>query len=316
MTVTAREYLPVQFNISSINTVVSPQQKTAWNQFDEHGLVLSTARLPGEANWEYKRRLLDVFTNISNSSYRGLINGITRELGLSLFTPIQLNPKVSSFTGKFLSPDPYIKFDGTYLYLYSNYSSGVYDYRIDRMAFGGNYEHLGRLINFINSTTYFEASVTSVNIDPFMRSMVLINQSNRSSIIRESIQPSTRFKLNQTRLVRGSLDFSDKQTFKTEVVLPEFVTSTGKYYVDYHNGIIHTYSVPQESIINYQYTIYPFKPIASEVILHDLSNENFKHKMFQQITNSKGETFHGMPTELGVDLINEILSVTPMYMGE
>lgn len=53
-----------------------------WNFFDEFGLLLDTPRLYGERNREYKERLLDVFRHPANSTYRGLMNSLARDLGL------------------------------------------------------------------------------------------------------------------------------------------------------------------------------------------------------------------------------------------
>lgn len=53
-----------------------------WNFFDEFGLLLSTPRLYGEKNADYKKRLYQVFTRPANSSMEGLYNGIARELGM------------------------------------------------------------------------------------------------------------------------------------------------------------------------------------------------------------------------------------------
>lgn len=53
-----------------------------WNFFDEFGLLLDTQRLYGERNAAYKERILDVFRRPASSAYRGLVNGIARELGL------------------------------------------------------------------------------------------------------------------------------------------------------------------------------------------------------------------------------------------
>ena len=51
-----------------------------WNFFDELGALVSCPRLPEEPNVEYKKRIMDVFTNKANASRHGLINGIGREL--------------------------------------------------------------------------------------------------------------------------------------------------------------------------------------------------------------------------------------------
>jgi hypothetical protein len=66
--------------------------------------------------------------------------------------------------------------------------------------------------------------------------------------------------------------------------------------------------------VRYQYTIEPFYTQASPVILHDI-NGAFREKLFQQVLQDDGTYVDGIPTELGVEIINEIFSVTPMYWG-
>lgn len=56
-----------------------------WNFMDEFGALLGCKRLYAEKNIDYKNRLLDIFANKSNSTKRGLANGIARELGLRKF---------------------------------------------------------------------------------------------------------------------------------------------------------------------------------------------------------------------------------------
>jgi len=69
---------------ATIELVVQiPEVYNIWNCFDEFGLLLGLPRILGEKNADYKERLLDVYTNPANSTYSGLINGISRELGLS-----------------------------------------------------------------------------------------------------------------------------------------------------------------------------------------------------------------------------------------
>lgn len=53
-----------------------------WNFFDELGALVSCPRLPEEPNFEYKKRIMDVFTNKAGASRDGLINGIGRELAI------------------------------------------------------------------------------------------------------------------------------------------------------------------------------------------------------------------------------------------
>lgn len=53
-----------------------------WNAFDEFGLLLNIYRLEGERNESFKNRILDVFKNPGNSTPKGMINGISRDLGI------------------------------------------------------------------------------------------------------------------------------------------------------------------------------------------------------------------------------------------
>lgn len=57
---------------------LTPHQ--VWNFFDELGTLVSCPRLPEEPNFEYKKRIMDVFENKAGASRDGLINGIGREL--------------------------------------------------------------------------------------------------------------------------------------------------------------------------------------------------------------------------------------------
>jgi len=294
--------------------VVDRFYRNFWNEFDELGNLISLPRIPGEKNWAYKRRIYDVFVNIANSSYRGMVNGITRELGLAPYKSIDINPKVGT-NGDFIAPYPYIEFDGSYLNLYSDYASETLEYQIDRYEPGGNYEHIGRLVDFINSSTYFTASIKS-GIDNFTRSMTILNQSNKETVIFEKIPNSNKFALKNRHLAPGTVFFSNRSVFRTEVGAEISVDAPGKYYVNYSKGYVTVYTIPTiDEFVRYQYLKYPFSAISSPVILHDINDDNFKIKLFEQILQDNGTYAHGLPSSLGVDIINEILSVKPMYWG-
>jgi hypothetical protein len=303
------------FYIDSVPRVITtPHSKSTWNEFDEHGLLLGLARLPEEKNWEYRRRLFDVFAHRANSSYRGLVHGITRELGLELLNPIAINPKVD-INGNFLATDPFIKFDGVYVYLYSDYANELLDYKIDRWDAGGNYEHLGRFVDLINTTSFFEASFNPVG-DPWVPTMTILNQSNRIKVKVETIPASNRFKLAHEHVVAESITFSNISNYRLEVSNSSDVITNGRYWIDYRKGIVYSYGIPDiGTSISYEYIGYPFQPLASPIVLADINNDNFKVKMFQQILLDDGTYTNGLPTELGVDFINELYSVYSSLWG-
>lgn len=304
------------FNIDKINTVLYPKPRTTWNQFDELGLLVGITRLESEDNASFRRRIRDSYVHRANSTYQGMINGITRDLGLSLFKAISINPKVDS-NGYFLAPDPYISFDNAFIYLYSDYANELLDYKIDRYQIGRNYEHLDNFINLVNSTYYFEASIES-GVDTKTRTMCILNQTNREHIDVDAAYPSTKYKLSNTYIVEGTLFFSDRTVYKTEVASENLVTSKGTYWIDYKEGIVVSYVAPQLGVYaRYDYIKYPFKPLASKIVINDLMNDNFKAKMFEQILQDNGEYANSLPTGLGMDIILELLSVNGgFYYGK
>lgn len=291
-----------------------PKVKRVFNEFDEHALLVGITRLSGETNSSLRRRTLDSFAFRANSTYQGMVHAITRELGLSLFQPITVRAKMN-LDGTLVATDPYIYFDGANLYLYEDYANRTLDIKMDRFEPGGNFEHLGDLTSGINDfSTYFEAWLNHLDYR-YYRSMNVLNQSNRGRK-QEAIEATTKFRLGQSYLVDGSIYFSNREVFKTEVASSALVTSPGSFWIDYTNGIVKCYSMPdQGTSVTFDYHNHPWKPWASEVILHDINQDSFKIKMFNQILDEHGSSVHGIPTELGVDIINELLGVTPMYWG-
>ena len=304
-----------QFNISEIVRFSGqPRAKNVFNQFDEHGLLLSLPRIRNEKNDLYKRRILDTFVHIANSTYQGLINGITRELGLTIFEAISVNPKVDG-SGLFLAPDPYIRFNGVFLELYSDFKNDVLEFKLDRYDKGGNLEHLTRLIDKINTSAFFEAELKPA-VDPYTSSMTVFNQSNRDRVDVETLPESTKFTLENDRLVPGTVFFSNRFLFRTRVDTEAEVDSNGKYYIDHPTGTIRVFTPPSTGdTVRYKYIKYPFDAEASPVIIHSINDDNFRIKMFEQVLQDDGTFAHGLPTALGVEIINELYGVFPMYFG-
>lgn len=301
-------------NVSSIRTVSDLTPHSPFVSFDDHGLFLSLERLRGENNRDYRQRLLQVFSRRANSAYRGLVNGITRELGLSFYYAIEVNPRTDA-NGSFIAPDPYIKFDGVYLYLYSDYQNGTLDCTIDRYEPGGAFEHIFRLVNRINLSAYFRAE-KETDTDDFANSMVILNQSNRDEVPVEGVPASTKFRTDKYPLCKGTIFFDNSSVFEDEVATEAAVISKGKYYIDYMEGLITVYSIPPSGTsMWYKYHKFPFRAIASPVILHDVTNDNFRVKMFGQELQDDGTYAHGLATSLGKDIINELKTVYPMYWG-
>jgi len=300
------------FNLYETRIISTPTPYTAFGALDEHGIPLSLKRLKNESDYEYKIRLEEVYSRRANSAYLGLIYGITRELGLSVYDGIWVNPKLRN--GAFIAPDPYVKFDGVYVYLYSDYRNGTLDCTLDRYDAGG-FEVYSRLVSRINQSAYFEAGVCP-EVDQWTSSMTIVNQDNRKWIDVEDVPQSNRFRIRRW-LCPGTVYFEDRVVFKEEKDTAGEVDSAGDYYIDYTTGIVDVYSIPVlNTTVRYCYTVFPFNALASPVILHDVTNDNFRVKMFEQILQDDGTYEHGETTMVGADIINELVSVFPGYWGE
>jgi hypothetical protein len=297
-------------------TVISgtTTSQNVFNELDEFGLLLGQPRLTGERNAQYKQRLARVFSERANSTYRGLIHGITRNLGLNLFNALTITALETG--GSFTAPNPAIIFNEAFVYLYSDFENEILDRTIDRFDPAGTAFYLTDLIDRINESTYFSASLNS-GIDPYTRSMTILNQASHITITNESVPSTRRFELENTNIVKGTIFFSDRVIFKTLVASESEVNAPGKYFVNHKIGLIISYDPAiADTSVRYEYLKNPIITKASPVIIHNMQSLDFKVKLFEQVLADDGTYINGLPTSLGANLINELLSVYPVYWGE
>lgn len=305
------------FNVNTVNTVGTPTISSVFNEFDEFGLLLETPRLIGESSKNYKYRLIDVFAHRANSTYTGLINGITRELGLSLFKPFRIRPATSS--GAFIAENPIVVFNGPYVELWRDKQNNILEMEIDRFSQSGPAYTIQELYNYINAnSTYFDCDLLDSTVAT-QRSMTILNQTNEQLVRSESVQLSDRFQLDNPGLDGGAIIlnkvfFSDSDTFLSRVSTFNSVVAPGQYYINPYTGDVRSYSISNNSTVRYSYIKYnSFELLASPVIIHSFDSDNFKRKLFEQVLGDDGKYYNGIPTLYGSDLINELLSVYPLY---
>lgn len=107
-----------------------------WNTFDEFGLLLGIERLYGERNAAFKGRILDVFKKPGNSTKQGLINALSRELGIE-GAEVKINEfGDKAFRGNLLNEDgsPSQK-----LLNYIERINKIFGFTWDNMAWGEGY---------------------------------------------------------------------------------------------------------------------------------------------------------------------------------
>lgn len=290
---------------------LTPQSHPVFNEFDHQGLLLGLTRLENEKNARYKQRLLDVMVHRASASYEGLINGITRELGLRIIDALLIEPVLDG-NGDPLVPNPAVVFQDTKCTLYNDFTTEDELLVIDRFEpLAGNFT-LEKLVDTINDTGIYTATLLA-DADPVARSMTIFNQSSVAIVPAEDISGGgLRVRLENTNLIPGTISVSSPNLL-TRRSTPNNL-GPGEYFVDEPSGTIFTTQVPAPgSFVRYRYRDDSFVVKASPVILHNLQSKDFKTKMFEQIGN--GDPVNGLPTKLGADIINELLSVFPSNWG-
>lgn len=298
--------------MSKVNLV--PQPHSVFNEFDRHGLLLGLERLTRERNSDYKARLVDVFVNRANSSYRGLINGITRELGLSLSDVMTIKPVVDA-EGNPLATMPAVVFEETKVYLYSDFQAKTLITTLDRFDTSSDSYTIAGFIEDLEGTGYFEA-ILEPNADTTKRSMTIFNQSSIKEVSIEDVSgKGSKIILEGRNIVPDTFIIRSSNLTQRRTALLDLRRS-GDYYVDLATGTLFTVSNPAPgSFVSYIYRDDEFLVQSSPVIIHDLQSEDFKTKMFETVCDDAGEDCNGLPTVLGAEIINELLSVHPTSWG-
>lgn len=290
----------------------TPTSWSVYNEFDKQGLLLGLPRLSEERNPEYKQRLMDVFVHRASSVYKGLINGITRELGLSIIPCMSIVP-VKDSDGDSLLTNPGVEFLDTQCILYEDIMTEAVLQTIDRFDSSDNAYTLGDLASKINATGYFTAILQS-QANSSHRSMTIFNQSSFVTVTNEELSGSgSRIVLENNNLVEGSVTI-ESPNLTRRVYSESNVNTNGAYYIKLKQGVILSQAAPAPgSIIRYIYRDDEFIAESSPIIIHSLQSDDFKRYMFENAGDAEGV---GLPTPLGASIINELMSVFNAGFGE
>lgn len=294
----------ISFDVTVIEHVGRPIAHHVFNQFDEAGLLLSLPRLPGERNTDYKRRLLDVYTRRASATYKGLVYGITRELGLQLYSPFEVF--AVQVAGVMSGRNPVIEFDGPEVRIWGDVMlDSAPELTIDRFSMD-----IGTLVTQINTSLFIGATIPATVDISTERAMRIMDQSTLTVVTAEVLRDNNRNQLTGRNIVEDSIFFSGTNAFRTRVITAEAVMSSGQYFLDRASGLLLSFDAPGPTAsTRYRYINDPLGVVASPVILHDVQDRAFKEKLFEQVLLEDGSTTSGLPTALGTDIINELLTV-------
>jgi len=296
-----------------------PELFQVHNAFDQHGITLNLPRLRGEGNDEYKQRLLDVMAHKADSAYMGLIYGITRELGLELYEAASIECAKDS-NGDFLLTNPEVKFEGGMCYLISDSSPDNYTVysSIDLYDRTADEWYLGGLIDTINATSYFSATIDD-DANEWSRSACIFEQSTSGMVVNEDLaKGSTRIKLDNEDLVSGTISVRSPN-LRVRVSSQAALLEAGQYYIDLESGTLFCTEDPAVgSVIRYEHRESPKIFKASPVIIQNLQSAPFLNQLFERKTDELGNEYNWLPSVRGIDIINELFSAsaTGLYWGK
>lgn len=301
--------------------VTDDMSKSVWGPLDEMGLFLDLKRLPGERNHSYRERLFRVFTRRTDSTYHGLLNGVTYELGLDFDDVMTL-----TFTGASdLQPRVTIK-DGI-LTLYSHYVDDTEhtliqinnEPQLNLRKEGVN--ELSELIALINGAGSFTAAL--VNDPPAVKwSYCLVNIDTNVWVNDETIPSSTRFTLENPLINDGMFFFGERKVFKTLKTSEGALTQPGDFYIDITMGEVICTSLPSgEGTVRYQYRDLPKTLEASPVSMGYIGSRDLQRYFFTQLEVKLFDTplerfINNIPTDQGVEIINELFRASKNYWGK
>lgn len=315
-------------------TVTDEMRKSIWGPLDEMGLVLDLQRLPGEDNPDYRHRLFRVFTRPTDSTYQGLLNAITYELGLDYYDLMRIEfIGGPGDVGLLLdeTPQPRVSLQDGVLTLYGHYVNDDENMivQIDNKPQINmrKYEYVDptNLLASINATGIFSATdlaIEGVGAEPRQDwSYTLSNADTNVWVVNEVVPSSTRFTLEHSPLNEGMFFFGENKIFQTLRNSEAELSQPGDFYVDIATGEVVTTSLPSgNGRVRYQYRDLPIDLEASPISLGYIGSTEMQRYFFTQLElnlfDSPLERFiNNIPTLEGTEIINELYRASNNYWG-
>ena len=291
------------------------------NSADHFGGLLSLPRLSGETNTEYIARIRDVMSNPANSTYKGLLNGITRDLGLEREPAIRVTAKASPAGGA-----DKIRFyiDEKEAIIYTEWvpitlqESGIVptveiQTELDDMT-------IGKLVDWINTSGNYEAE--AIGDTSKAASHLAIGDSR--FLYKDQIPGQEIMTLRYENIIPDSLAFPPQEELSIELEEGSALTMKGQYYVDYSAGRIFAHTPPPEDV-EFTYTVNSkdFLLTWFPVKITSFTSEGGQNLFFNQVerefyTSEITRYVNGLPTNEAYGIMRKILTAGkfPQFWGE
>jgi hypothetical protein len=295
---------------------LAPKRHPIVNRFDEHGDFFSLDRFPLETNTDFKKRIMDMTFHPGGPHYEGLLNNLSRELGSPRQLAITIDLKQDS-DGSPLARNPRVDILANRVVLYGDWrdhNNSEIDKEINIYDLGSAGYYLNGLVQEINTSQYFTA-VLSSEIRPNLHSANLVRGNTYGKVTDDIIRNDQLTVLRMRNIVEGSVWFSDKKTFKTEVLVEP--QQPGEYMINYRQGWVVSYTASDgQSSCGYYYSTFPYKVDASLVHIYSLQDPNYTEKLFNREVLQSGEDIDALPNTEGAEVFHQLFKETKVFWGE
>lgn len=270
------------------------QKLSTW--LDDAGLLLGLPRLEDESLIDYRSRLIDNAKNRGSSINEGLNYSLARNNGLRrnhIFT-ISCSEELVS---------PLIEVTSKYLRFYND------DEVLDELDLYDN--TMGDIYTYIND------NISLYTIDYYNddfedeRAIKLLYGKNLKHQPLFKLGPS---KLNtlEVTYVQNIFFSSDRHRVSRNSI--EEIVNPEDFYLDKLRGLIYT-GTNTNDVVTFDYYEIPFKLWRSPISYYPLSDQDINSIIKDTLFMDEGET-RVIINSVGAKLINELLSVHPLTLGE
>lgn len=282
------------------------------NQFDHFGNILSLPRLKKESNLEYRARIADVLANPAGSHYKGLLNGINRELGITQqqALEVKLRPVVGVDTSlcRFLLNEKEAVIYSQWFPLLEQEDglSAIVEQRIDLADLT-----IGQLYNWLEQSSIYQGKILDHSIDKSSAANLIPTESRRYKTIRLNGQEILWLSKERNPIVPGSVKLSLEDHI--EISWNQPFSDINEWKLDYKTGQLMFAEQPKNFEISFQENqkelLLKYTPIKIVSLISEAGQDLMFSQIEQDIYASEKERFiNGLPTDYGYRMINKVMN--------
>jgi hypothetical protein len=294
----------------------TPTVQSVVNNFDYIGDLLSLQRISGESNVDFKARLWDARVHQGGPDYEGVLNNIGRDLGMLRYKALTIELKLDS-AGLPLASNPRVDILANRVVLYSDWrpdGTAVIDREIRFYQLDDTGYYLNDLILAINQSPYFMATIES-GVRTNLHSSLLVRGTTDRAVVDEYVRTDKLQETEVAHLVQGSVNFTEKGIFDTEV--SGTPADEGEYKVNYVDGTVESYDLPSGTgSFSYHYGEFPMEIDALPVQIFSFQDDDFQDELFEKHTLDSGEEENALPNAEGSEIYHQLFMETKVFWGE